>query len=185
MTDQPYTTDIAFTPAVKAMQERLGSRQQMDVMSQHRGFQTTITDDLAAFIATRDSFYLATASQDGQPYIQHRGGLAGFLQIVDRKTLLFDDYPGNRQYISYGNLSENDRVHLFLMDYETSSRIKIWGRARAIVEGAHRKIEVRVEAWDANCPKHIPKLHSEQTVARAVEKLTARVAELELQLAAL
>ena len=174
-------TDIAFTPAVKAMQTRLGTRAQIERMEQHRGFGTTITPDLRAFITATESFFLATATADGQPYIQHRGGAPGFLSVIDEKTLRFDDLPGNRQFVTLGNLSENDRVHLFLIDYETRQRIKIWGRARAIEIDGARKIEVTVSAWDPNCPKHIPLRFSEATVARVSEKLTSRIAELEAE----
>jgi hypothetical protein len=127
-----FTSDIAFTPAVKAIQERMGSRASYNRMEQGLGWASTITPDLAQFISQRDSFYMATASADGQPYIQHRGGPKGFLQVLDDSTLAFADYSGNRQYISTGNLTENDKVSLFLMDYPNRQRIKIWGTAHAI-----------------------------------------------------
>ena len=181
--DRSATTEIAFTGDVKAMQERLGTRKQMAIMARNRGFRTEITEDLATFLARVDSFFLATVNSDGHPYIQHRGGAPGFLEVMDAKTLRFEDYPGNRQYLTFGNLSGNDRVHLFLVDYEAKARIKIWGRARMIEEGSLRFVQIAVEAWDPNCPKHIPDLYREDTVRLTTEKLMARIAELEAMLA--
>jgi hypothetical protein len=182
MDDRSHTTDVAFTPAVRAMQERLGTRAQMAAMAQRRGFRTEITPDLAAFIAQCDSFFLATATADGQPYIQHRGGAPGFLEVAGPRCLRFDDLPGNRQFITLGNLAENDRVHLFLIDHETRTRIKIWGRARVLDPEGHRRIEIDVTAWDPNCAQHIPLRYSEATVRRVTETLTRRIAELEAAL---
>lgn len=182
MTRGSHSTDIAFTPAVRAMQERLGTRPQIADMEQRRGFRTEITPGLAAFIAQRDSFFLATATAEGQPYIQHRGGAPGFLRVTSPSTLSFDDLQGNNQFITLGNLSENDRVHLFLIDYETRSRIKIWGRARVLDLDERRQIEITVTAWDPNCPQHIPQRYTEATVAAVTEKLTRRIAELEAAL---
>lgn len=184
MTEATNSTDIAFTPSVKAMQETLGSRAQMEVMTRHRGFGSAISDDLRAFLENADSFFLSTASADGRPYIQHRGGAPGFIKVLGSDSIAFQDYPGNRQYISLGNLAENDRVALILVDYETKTRIKIWGRARIEHADANsaRRIVVTIEAWDANCPKYIPTLWRETTVARATEKLTAKVAELEAEI---
>ncbi|MCZ8098064.1 MAG: pyridoxamine 5'-phosphate oxidase family protein [Burkholderiales bacterium] len=183
MSDRSQTTDIAFTPAVRAMQQRLGTRDRMEAMAQRRGFQTEITPDLAAFIAARDSVFLATATAEGQPYIQHRGGEPGFLAVVDDHTLRFDDLPGNSQYLTLGNLSENDRVHVFLIDYETRIRIKIWGKARILNAEGHRQIEIVVAAWDRNCAKHLPSLYAAGTMSRVTEQLTGRIAELEAALA--
>jgi predicted pyridoxine 5'-phosphate oxidase superfamily flavin-nucleotide-binding protein len=184
VTGRSQTTDVAFTPAVRAMQEQLGTRPQIADMEQRRGFRTEITPGLAAFIAQRDSFFLATATADGQPYIQHRGGEPGFLRVTGPSTLIFEDLPGNNQFITLGNLSENDRVHLFLIDYETRSRIKIWGRAKVLGLHGRRRIEIEVTAWDPNCPQHIPQRYTEATVAAVTEKLTRRIAELEAALAA-
>jgi len=162
--------DIAFTPAVKAIQERKGSRGSYARLQERGGFGEKITPDLAAFVAERDSFYLGTSSADGQPYIQHRGGPKGFLKILDDKTLAFADFGGNKQYISMGNLSENDRACLFLMDYPNRRRIKLWGQAEVVEEDAdlleklvdpeysarpERVFLFHVEAWDVNCPQHI------------------------------
>lgn len=176
-------SDIAFTPAVKAAQAQRGSRETYDrVMAQH-DWSNAITPDLAAFIAQRDSFYLATASAEGQPYIQHRGGPQGFLHVLDEHRLGFADYAGNRQYISVGNLDENPRAFLFLMDYPNRQRVKIWGRAEVVEDdpallerladpsyGARleRAIVFTVEAWDVNCPQHIrPRYTADEWALRA------------------
>ena len=127
-----YSSDVAFSPAVKAVQTQKGSRDGYAKMEQKGGWRTAVGDDLAAFIAERDSFYLATASAHGQPSLQHRGGPKGFLKVLDEGTLAFADFAGNRQYISVGNLTENDRVSLFLIDYPNRRRIKIWGRAHVV-----------------------------------------------------
>jgi predicted pyridoxine 5'-phosphate oxidase superfamily flavin-nucleotide-binding protein len=165
-----YRSDIAFTPAVKAAQQARGSRAGYAKAMARHDWDDRVTPALEAFIAERDSFYLATASTDGQPYIQHRGGPNGFLKVLDEHRLAFADYRGNRQYISVGNLNENDKAFIFLMDYPNRQRIKIWGRAE-YVEGdseilqqvadpdydAHleRAIVFHIEAWDSNCPQHI------------------------------
>jgi len=190
---------VAFTPAVKAQQDRLGSREAYARWEKSRGFQREISDELAHFVSGRDSFYLGTASADGQPYIQHRGGPVGFLKVVDSRTLAFADFSGNRQYISIGNLSENSRAFLFLMDYQTAVRVKLWGTAEFVENDAklleslgdpsykaapERAIRFRVEAWDKNCPQHIPRLvpghHVDMT-----RQLTERIAELEREVQAL
>ena len=131
-----YSSDVAFTPTVKAIQERKGSRHGYAAMEQRGGWRTTITSDLAAFIAAQTSVFLATASADGQPYIQHRGGPAGFLHVLDDKTIAFADFSGNRQYISSGNLADNPKAHLFLIDYANRQRIKLWGEARIVEDDA-------------------------------------------------
>ena len=126
-----YSSDVAFTPSVKALQTRKGSR----ARAEERGaWETRITPDLAEFIAAQTSVFLATVSDEGQPYIQHRGGPAGFLRILDDKTIGFVDFAGNRQYITQGNLADNPKAHLFLIDYARRRRVKIWGAAR-VVEG--------------------------------------------------
>ncbi len=188
-------SDIAFTSAVKAQQTRLASRASYARWEQKRGFADRITPELIDFIAERNSFYLGTASADGRPYIQHRGGPRGFLKVLDEHTLGFADLGGNRQYISLGNLSENDRAFLFLMDYENQARIKIWGRARVVEDDpellqrptdpdaggrAERAILFQVEAWDANCRQHIPHLvPAEDATTRS--QLRARIVELEAE----
>ena len=192
------TTDVAFTPAVKALQTRRGSRAAYARLDERGGWPATVTEELAAFIAARDSFYLATASAAGQPYVQHRGGPRGFLRVVDERTLGFADFRGNRQYITVGNLAENDRAFIFLMDYENRQRIKLWGRARVVDDdmpllarlapaGYRAKPEQAVlfaiEAWDANCPQHIPHLVAAGEAGRTVAALQARIAALEEELA--
>ena len=162
-----------FTGAVRAQQELHGSRAAYARWEESQGFPQEISDDFAAFIGERDSFYLGTASADGQPYIQHRGGPPGFLKVLDSRTLAFADFSGNRQYISLGNLSENGRAFLFLMDYEHQTRFKVWGTAEFVEDdpellaslvdlryGAapERAILFHVEAWDRNCRQHIPQL---------------------------
>ena len=192
------SSDIAFTPAVKAVQERRGSRAAYAAQERRGGFRTRITPDLAAFLAATRSFYLATASAEGQPYVQHRGGPAGFLKVLDECTLGFADYRGNRQYVTTGNLAENPRAFIFVMDYAHRRRIKLWGRARTVEddpallgrladEGApapEQAILFEVEAWDVNCPRHIPQRFDAEDVAAAIGRLQARIAELEGELAA-
>lgn len=181
-----FSSDVAFSDSVKAVQTELGSRDAMQRMAETRDFNRAVSDDLAAFLAQRDSFYLATASAAGQPYIQHRGGPAGFLKVLDAFTLAFADFAGNRQYVTLGNLRENDRVALFLMDYAGRQRIKIWGRARVVEDDAQllerlyearytgeaqRAIVINVSAWDVNCQQHITVRHDEATIARAMQKV--------------
>jgi predicted pyridoxine 5'-phosphate oxidase superfamily flavin-nucleotide-binding protein len=192
-------SDVAFTDTVKAVQRRRGSRDAYRRLEERGGWRTTVTDELADFLAERDSFYLATASAAGQPYIQHRGGPKGFLRVVDQRTLGFVDYAGNRQYITTGNLAENDRAFIFLMDYARRRRVKIWGRARVVegdadlvarltVEGGKGRPEqvilLEIEAWDTNCPQHIPQKLDAADVVPVVARLQARIAELEARLAA-
>jgi len=189
-------SDVAFTPSVKDAQERRGSRAAYRHMEESEGWETTITRELATFLAERDSFYLATASAEGQPYIQHRGGPPGFLRVLDDKTLGFVDFAGNKQYITLGNLAENDRAFLFLMDYARRRRIKIWGRARVIEDDAaliarllptgskgrpERVVLFDVTAWDVNCPSHIPQKIDAAEVTKAVDALRRRIAELEAE----
>ena len=191
-----FPSDVAFTPAVKAIQERKGSRQSYARMERGDGWQTTVTPDLAEFLADLDMFYLGTANADGQPYIQYRGGPPGFLKVIDDHTLGFADFGGNRQYVTLGNLSENPKAFLFLMDYANQRRVKVWGTAR-VVEGdaaleeklrdpaypgeVERAILFTVEAWDVNCPQHIHQRFSQRQIAPVIEKLQARIAELEAE----
>jgi len=191
-----YVSDIAFTPSVKEEQTRRGSRSGYEKMAAKRDWSKTVTDDLSAFIAERDSIYLATASKDGQPYIQHRGGPKGFLRMLDEHTLAFADYGGNRQYISLGNLAENDQAHIFLMDYANRRRVKLWGRVKVIEDDAElltrltpagygarpeRVFLFTITAWDVNCPQHIVQRFDEEIVRQATNKLTARLQELEIE----
>jgi len=194
-----YPSDIVFTPTVKALQEARGSRRAYARMEQGRGFQTGITDDMRGFIEAQTTLFMATANLDGQPYIQHRGGPAGFLHVLDEHTIAFADFTGNRQFVSTGNLVDNPKAQLFLMDYAHRQRLKIWGEARvetdpALVERlmpagykarAEQAIVFTVKAWDANCPQHIPQLIPVDEVVPAIVERDARIAELEKELAAL
>ncbi len=187
------SSDIAFTPTIKAIQVTRGSRDAYAKIEARGGFRTGITDDLATFLAGVDTAYLATANASGQPYAQHRGGPKGFLRVIDGSTIGFADYIGNRQYISTGNLAENAKAFLFLMDYANCRRIKIWGRARVsddaamisrlMPEGYRAKPEqailFEVAAWDMNCPQHIPQKVDAADVQAALDRLNARIADLE------
>jgi len=191
-------SDVAFTPAVKAVQTRKGSRRSYARMEESRGWQTEATPDLAEFLAELDMFYLGTASVAGQPYIQYRGGSPGFLKVIDEHTLGFADFGGNRQYVTLGNLSENPRAFIFLMDYANSRRVKLWGTAKVIEDDpalierlrdpnysgqAERAILFTIEAWDINCPQHIHPRFSQRQIAPIIERLQRRVNELEAELA--
>jgi len=164
-----YVSDIAFTKSVKSIQTRHGSRDSYAKLEKN-WWPDYITPELADFISERDSFYMATVNGEGQPYIQHRGGPKGFLKVLDDRTLGFADFRGNRQYISYGNLLENNKVCLFLMDYPSQTRIKIWGTAEVNEDDqviinqlsdsdykgkSERAFIIRVKTWDKNCPQHI------------------------------
>ena len=188
--------DVMFSPAVKAEQVRLGSREAFE----DRDWQTEITDDLRQFLAAIDTFFFATASADGRPYIQHRGGPAGFLKPIGSHMLAFADFAGNRQYITLGHLKENDRAHIFILHYATQQRLKLWGRARVIEDDAElmerlvdpsykakpqRAIAFRIEAWDINCRQHIVARYTEAEIAPAVNQLTQRIKELEEEVARL
>jgi hypothetical protein len=187
-------SDIAFTSSVKAQQARRGSRRQYERMESLRGWPSTITPDLAAQIMEARSFYLATASAEGQPYIQHRGGPTGFLHILDDKRLAFADYAGNKQYITIGNLAENAKAYIFIMDYVHQRRVKLWGTAKVVEDdeallsqlidpsyraAPERAIVFTVEAWDRNCPQHIPRMLPFEDVAEAIGRLQARITDLE------
>jgi uncharacterized protein len=190
------SSDVGFTASVKAIQERRGSRNAYRRMEERGGWETRVTPELAAFLAERDSAYLATATSAGQPYIQHRGGPKGFIRVLDDKTLGFADFIGNRQYITTGNLAENDRAFLFLMDYAHRRRVKIWGKARVVENDAEllaklmpegydarpqQAIVFTIEAWDVNCPQHITQKFDAADVAAAVTKLEQRISELEAE----
>ena len=193
-------SDIAFTPTVKAIQTEHGSRAAYEKMEARGGFRIEIHNDLVKFLAGVDTAYLATSNASGQPYAQHRGGPKGFLRLVDSHTIGFADYTGNQQYISTGNLLENAKAFLFLMDYANRRRIKLWGRARVVnddpeliarlmPEGYRAKpqqaILFKVEAWDSNCSQHIPQKLDAADVAEVVARLEARLADLETENAAL
>ena len=195
-----FTSDVAFTPTVKAIQSRKGSRDSYARVEQRGGWRATITADLAAFIDAQTSVFLATANAQGQPYIQHRGGPAGFLKVLDEHTIGFADFSGNRQFITQGNLEDNGQAFLFLIDYMLRQRIKVWGRAR-VVEGdaelmarlmpadykarPEQAILFTVTAWDANCPQHIPQRFEAADVAAALAERDRRIAGLEQEIARL
>jgi predicted pyridoxine 5'-phosphate oxidase superfamily flavin-nucleotide-binding protein len=198
--ERRYPSDIAFTPTVKAIQARKGSRTSYERMEAGSGWSTTITPDLADFIATQTSVFFGTASADGQPYIQHRGGPPGFLRVLDERTLGFADYRGNRQYISQGNLADNPQAFLFLIDYAHRQRIKIWGHARVVEDDpqlvqslmpagykarAEQAFLLTVSAWDSNCPQHIPQRFEAADVAAALEERDRRIEELTKRVKAL
>jgi predicted pyridoxine 5'-phosphate oxidase superfamily flavin-nucleotide-binding protein len=194
-----YSNDVAFTPAVKEIQTRKGSRDAYARVEQSGGWRSDVDEDLAAFLSDTSSIYFATASADGQPYIQHRGGPKGFIKILDKNTLAFADYGGNRQYITQGNLSENPKANIFVMDYAHRRRVKIWGEARVVDDDPallkslmpqgykarpEQVILFKVSAWDTNCPQHIPQKFDAADVAAALAARDARIAELEAELAA-
>ena len=189
-----YSSDVAFTPTVKAVQSRKGSRQAYARMEERGGWQTRMTPDLAEFIGAQTSVFLATANSDGQPYIQHRGGPAGFLHVLDDRTIAFADFAGNRQYITQGNLADNPKAQLFLIDYVNRRRVKIWGEAR-VVEGdaeltarlmpqgykarPEHVVRFTISAWDSNCPQHIPQLFTAAEVGDLVARIESLEAEIE------
>jgi predicted pyridoxine 5'-phosphate oxidase superfamily flavin-nucleotide-binding protein len=195
-----YSSDVAFTPAVKAVQEAKGSRVHYARLEEAGSWKTEITSDLKMFIEAQTSVFLATANAHGQPYIQHRGGPPGFLRVLDEVTLGFVDFVGNRQYITLGNLAENPQAHLFLIDYAHRQRVKVWGEARVIADDPVLTTELmpkgykarpsqvilfKVLAWDANCPQHIPRRLEAADVATALAQRDRRIAELEAQVALL
>jgi predicted pyridoxine 5'-phosphate oxidase superfamily flavin-nucleotide-binding protein len=199
-TTPSYASDVAFTPTVKAIQTRKGSRRGYAAMEQRGSWETHITPDLAAFVAAQTSIFFATANRDGQPYIQHRGGPAGFLRVLDERTIGFVDFAGNRQYITQGNLADNPRAFLFLIDYAHRRRIKIWGEAR-VVEGdvaltaklmpdgykarPEQVILFMIAAWDSNCPQHIPQRFDAADVSAALAERDERIAALEAEVRSL
>jgi predicted pyridoxine 5'-phosphate oxidase superfamily flavin-nucleotide-binding protein len=195
-----YPSDIAFTPTVKAIQARKGSRHAYANVEEHGGWRTEIDEDLASRLTDASSIYFATASADGQPYIQHRGGPKGFIRILDKNTIAFADYSGNRQYITQGNLADNAKAYIFIMDYARRRRVKLWGEARVIEDDSsllqslmpkgyrarpEQAIVFRIAAWDTNCPQHIPQKFDAADVAAALAARDGRIAELEAELAAL
>jgi predicted pyridoxine 5'-phosphate oxidase superfamily flavin-nucleotide-binding protein len=192
-----YPSDIAFTPAVKALQERAGARHAYARMERDHGWGGVVTEDLKAYVEAQTTLFMATANLDGQPYVQHRGGPAGFLHVLDEHTIAFADFTGNRQFISTGNLQENPKAQLFLMDYAARRRVKIWGEARVVADDpalverlmpagykarAEQAILFTVKAWDVNCPQHIPQLIPAADVVRVLAQKDARIAELEAEL---
>jgi uncharacterized protein len=194
------SSDVAFTPAVKAVQTRKGSREAYAQVEARGGWRTQIDGQLTAMLAEVNSLYFATATAEGQPYIQHRGGPKGFVKVLGKDMLAFADYSGNRQYITQGNLSENPKAYIFVMDYAHRRRVKIWGEARVIDDDAallqslmpagykvrpEQVILLKISAWDTNCPQHIPQKFDAADVATALAVRDARIAELEAELAAM
>ncbi|MPR07329.1 pyridoxamine 5'-phosphate oxidase family protein [Microvirga tunisiensis] len=192
MTQAP-SSDVAFTAAVKAIQERRGSRRGYAKLEERGGFRTGISPELVAFLGQVDTAYLATASAAGRPYAQHRGGPKGFIRVLDAETLGFADFAGNRQYITSGNLAENDQAFLFLIDYAHQRRVKIWGRARIVEDDpaliaqlmpenysarAEQVLLFKIEAWDINCPQHIPQKLDATDVAEIITPLNEEIERL-------
>jgi uncharacterized protein len=195
-----YASDVAFTDTVKAIQARKGSRTAYARMEADGSWEQSITTDLKIEIESQTSVFLATANASGQPYIQHRGGPAGFLQVLDAHTIGFVDFAGNRQYITQGNLAENPKAQLFLIDYANRRRIKVWGTAR-VVEGdgallrrlmpqgyrarPEHVVLFTVRAWDRNCPQHIPQRIETADMRAAIALRDQKIAALELEIAGL
>jgi predicted pyridoxine 5'-phosphate oxidase superfamily flavin-nucleotide-binding protein len=188
-------SELVFPPAVRRAQAERGTTQVYD-RKVAAGFPNTVTPELAAFIAEQDTAFLGTASADGAPYIQHRGGPKGFIKVVDERTLGFADYRGNRQYITVGNLSENDRACLFLIDFSRRQRIKLWGRARVVEHDdalvgklfdhgykarPERVILFTIEAWDVNCSQHITARMTVPEVEGLLGTVEARIAALQAE----
>lgn len=180
---------IAFTESVKKVQSVMGTRQAMQRLADHPQERDSLTDEQMEFIHNMTSAYIASASSDGMPYIQHRGGEAGFIRVVNANTLMMSDLPGNGQYITQGNLSENPRAMMFFMDYTNRRRLKVWGEAfvsydanlKTMMNGPgdtepYPVIVFRVKAWDENCPKHIPQMFDK----RVIDALESRIHDLEL-----
>jgi predicted pyridoxine 5'-phosphate oxidase superfamily flavin-nucleotide-binding protein len=190
-----FPSDVAFSDSVKAVQARKGSRE-ANARMEEAGWETVITPELADFIARQTSFFLATASASGQPYIQHRGGPAGFLRVRDEKTLAFADFLGNRQFVTLGNLAENAKAQIFLIDYDTRERIKIWGTARVVEDAGllaslmpagyrargEQVLVFDVGTWDMNCSQHIPQRFAAEEVKRELRQREDRIRELEDEL---
>jgi predicted pyridoxine 5'-phosphate oxidase superfamily flavin-nucleotide-binding protein len=197
MNEVRYSSDVAFTPSVKAVQARKGSRRSYGAMEERGSWESCITPDLVPFIEAQTSIFIATANATGQPYIQHRGGPPGFLRVLDEKTLGFVDFAGNRQYITQGNLADNPSAHLFLIDYAQRQRVKIWGQARVVEDDAaltarlmpngykaraEQVVLFTVSAWSANCSQHIPLRFEAADVAAALADRDKRIEALEAEL---
>ncbi len=188
-------SSVVFSPAVQRAQSERGSAKAYEARTAE-GFPDKITPELAKFIAEQDTAFLATASADGAPYVQHRGGPKGFIKVIDDHTLGFADYRGNRQYITLANLGENDRAFLFLLDPARRQRIKLWGRARVVEDDAalveklfdadykarpERAVLFTIEAWDVNCSSHIVTRFTEAEIEQALTAVQAKIAELETE----
>ena len=195
-----FSSDIAFTSAVKEIQHRKGSRRAYEKMEAGGSWETRITTELARFIEAQRSVFLATANAEGQPYIQHRGGPPGFLRVIDERSIGFVDFTGNRQYITQGNLAVNPKAQLFLIDYANQARVKIWGEAKVLeatgklADGlmpeeykarADQIIVFSVLAWDMNCRRHIPQRLEAADVEAALGERDRRIEALEAEVARL
>jgi predicted pyridoxine 5'-phosphate oxidase superfamily flavin-nucleotide-binding protein len=191
-----YPSDVAFSPSVKAIQEKKGSRHAYARVEKGGGWQTELSPDVIPFIEAQNTAYIASVNAEGQPYIQHRGGPPGFLKVLDPHTIAFADFAGNRQYVTLGNLADNPKVCVFLMDYTEQQRVKIWGEARvveddpALVERlmprdykakAERAIVITVTTWDVNCRQHIPQKFDAPDVERTLSAMKARIDALEAE----
>ncbi len=176
--------NISFTDSVKKAQSQYGSRESNAGFEQAEEERSELTLREAEFIGQRDSFYQATVSETGWPYVQHRGGPAGFIKVIDENTLGYADFRGNRQYLSVGNLNANNQISIIMMDYPNRRRLKIWGRVEIVhadefpdiiaqleIPGYRARVErgilIKVEAWDWNCPQHITPRYSEAEIAEA------------------
>ena len=192
-----YASDIAFTNTVKALQSQRGSRRAYGHMERNGSWETRITPELARFIEMQTSVFLATANLELQPYVQHRGGPPGFLKVLDERTIGFAEFAGNRQYISHGNLADNPKAQIFLLDYASRRRVKIWGSARVIEDDAalvaklmptsygiraDQAILFEVLVWDENCPRHIPQRLDTADVTAALAERDQRITALEAEL---
>lgn len=191
---KPPASDVAFSATVKKIQAERGSRAAYQRQESHGGFPAQVTDELAELLAGIDTAFLATANAEGQPYVQHRGGPRGFIRALDETTIGFIDFTGNRQYVTTGNLRENDRVCLFLIDYAHRRRVKVWGRARVVPLAdpaaarllvadypgrPEQAVLITVTAWDVNCPRHIPQKLDAAEVEPVITELRGRIAALE------
>ena len=191
------SSDVAFTSEVKAIQSQRGSREAYANMERNGSWETLITPELKSFIEAQRSAFLATTNADGQPYIQHRGGPAGFLRVLDEHTIAFADFAGNRQYISTGNLTTNHKAHLFLIDYRHRRRVKVWGEMQVLTDDqellqrlmpagyrarAEQVMLFTVKAWDANCPQHIPQRFDAEEMQQALQERDTCIATLEQEL---
>src|ERR1700743_3624583 len=185
-----YSSDVAFTPTVKAIQARKGSREAYAHVEANGGWRTEIDERLAGALAEDNSFYLATATAGGQPYIQHRGGPKGFVKVLDKSTIAFADYAGNQQYLTQGNLSDNPKAHIFILDYAHRRRVKIWGEARVVEDDPaltqslmpkgyrarpEQVIVFKIAAWNTNCPQHITQKFDAADVAAAMGETSAKI----------
>ena len=193
------TSDVLFSPAIRSVQERLGTRGQMENLESRDYWKAELSEDQVAFIRARDSFYFGTASRQGRPYVQHRGGPRGFLRVESASTLWFPDFSGNRQYISVGNLSENDQAFIFLMDYTNRRRLKLWGRAQVTARETvpkeasglpdsapvERIIRFQIDALDENCRRYIRPRYSPDECRQQLATARQEIVELKQRIAML